>query len=110
MKCERCGKLIGVTRRGQALSDGYICYKCLDELGFDKNKYKRGVKAWTLAYWEIKDGPTRINYNRAARKGKHEDWLRAHPEEAAFFDELMKDDEEAETVENPEDEYIDEDE
>lgn len=102
MKCERCGKLIGVTRRGQALSDGYICYKCLDEIGFDKSS--RSIKPWTLAYWEIKDGPTRINYNRAARKGKHEDWLRDHPDMAAFFDALEpEDDEEAEIDENDED-------
>ena len=105
MKCERCGKLIGVTRRGQALSDGYICYKCLDEIGFDKST--RSIKPWTLAYWEIKDGPTRINYNRAARKGKHEDWLRDHPSEAAFFDQLGggydEGDETEETDENDED-------
>ena len=87
-----------MTRRGQALSDGYICYKCLDELGFSKKD--RGVKRWTLAYWEIKDGPGRINYNRAARKGKHEDWLRDHPEHATFFEELKKDDEEAEILED----------
>ena len=104
MKCERCGKGIGVTRRGQALADGYICYKCLDELGFDKSK--RGVKRWTLSYWEIKDGPTRINYNRAARKGKHEDWMREHPEFQAILDVLNEDDENAE---NSEDTDIDED-
>ena len=105
MKCERCGKLIGVTRRGQALSDGYICYKCLDEIGFDKST--RSIKPWTLAYWEIKDGPTRINYYRAARKGKHEDWLRDHPAEAAFFDNLGggydEEDETEEIDENDED-------
>ncbi|MBQ1571144.1 MAG: hypothetical protein IIZ78_08480 [Clostridiales bacterium] len=105
MKCERCGKGIGVTRRGQALADGYICYKCLDELGFDKSK--RSIKPWTLAYWEIKDGPNRINYNRAARKGKHEDWLQEHQDIAAFLNELTADDEEQE---NAEDTYIDEDE
>lgn len=108
MKCERCGKLIGVTRRGQALFDGYICYKCLDELGFEnKGDYKRGIRPWTLAYWEIKDGPARIKYNRAARAGKHEDWLREHPEFAAFFDELKNDEED---TEKSEDEYIDEEE
>lgn len=100
MKCARCGKGIGVVRRGQVLADGYICYSCLDELGFDKSKFKRGIKAWPLAYWEIKDGPTRIHYNRAARKAKHEDWLRDHPEHAAFFEALMEDDEEAEKVED----------
>ena len=50
MKCERCGKGIGVVRRGQALSDGYICYKCLDEIGFDK---KRTVMPWPLTYREV---------------------------------------------------------
>ena len=50
MKCERCGKGIRVVRRGQALSDGYICYKCLDEIGFDK---KRTVMPWPLTYREV---------------------------------------------------------
>lgn len=100
MKCERCGKGIGVVRRGQMLSDGYICYSCLDELGFDKTKFKRGVKAWPLAYWEIKDGPMRIKYNQAARKAKHEDWMRAHPEFAAALAVLDEDDEEAENTED----------
>lgn len=50
MKCTRCGKGIGVVRRGQALSDGYICYKCLDEIGFDK---KRTVMPWPLTYREV---------------------------------------------------------
>ena len=103
MKCERCGKGIGVTRRGQALSNGYICYKCLDELGFDKSK--RSIKPWIYEYWEIKDGPDRIKYNQAARKGKQEDWLRDHPEFAAVVDFLKEDDEQ---TENDEDTYIDE--
>jgi len=110
MKCERCGKLIGVTRRGQALFDGYICYRCLDELGFEnKGDYKRGIKPWTLAYWEIKDGPARINYNRAARIEKHEEWKRNNPElaadMAAFFEALDGSDE---NDENQEDIDIDE--
>lgn len=96
MKCERCGKGIGITRRGQAIADGYICYKCLDELGFDKSK--RGVKRWEYAYWDIKDGPTRINYNRAKRKGRHKDWLEKHPEVTAFIDAL--DEEAGEIAEN----------
>lgn len=50
MKCERCGKGIGVTRRGQALSDGFICYKCLDEIGCDK---KRSITPWPLTYREV---------------------------------------------------------
>lgn len=105
MKCERCGKGIGVTRRGQALSNGYICYKCLDELGFDKSK--RSIKPWIYEYWEIKDGPDRIKYNQAARKGKQEDWLRDHPEFAAVVD-FLKEDDEASPSED--DTNIDEDE
>ena len=50
MKCSRCGKGIGVTRRGQVLSDGYICYKCLDEIGCDR---KRTVSPWPLTYQEV---------------------------------------------------------
>ena len=50
MKCERCGKGIGVTRRGQVLSDGYICYKCLDEIGCDR---KRTISPWPLTYQEV---------------------------------------------------------
>lgn len=55
MKCKRCGKGIGVVRRGQALSDGYICYKCLDEIGFDK---KRSVTPWPLTYREVISEPS----------------------------------------------------
>lgn len=55
MKCERCGKGIGVVRRGQALSDGYICYKCLDEIGFDK---KRSVTPWPFTYREVIGEPS----------------------------------------------------
>lgn len=105
MKCERCGKGVGVTRRGQAIADGYICYKCLDELGFSKKD--RGPRRWTLSYWEIKDGPDRIHYNQAARKAKHEDWLREHPE---FVDALAVLDEADEEAEIDEDTDIDEDE
>lgn len=54
MKCERCGKGIGLVRRGQAIADGYVCYSCLDELGFDKSE--RGVKRWLYSYDEIKNG------------------------------------------------------
>ena len=50
MKCNRCGKGIGVARRGQVLADGYICYKCLDEIGFDK---KRTITPWPLTYREV---------------------------------------------------------
>lgn len=89
MKCERCGHGVGLTRRGQAIADGYICYPCLDELGFDKKC--RSVKRWALYYWEIKDGPNRINYNRAARKGKHEDWLREHSDAVSFIEALDED-------------------
>ena len=100
MKCERCGKGIGLVRRGQMIADGYVCYSCLDELGFDKNKFKRGVKAWPLAYWEIKDGPMRIKYNQAARKAKHEDWMKERPEFAAVLAVLDENDEEAEIIED----------
>ena len=53
MKCERCGKGIGLVRRGQAIADGYVCYSCLDELGFDKSE--RGVKRWSYTYDQIKN-------------------------------------------------------
>ena len=102
MKCERCGKGIGVTRRGQAIADGYICYKCLDELGFDKKD--RGVKRWVYSYWEIKDGPNRIHYNQAARKGKHEDWMRDHPEFQAVLDVLNEDEADSSPLDDEEDE------
>ena len=102
MKCKRCGKGVGLTRRGQPIADGYICFPCLDELGFDKKC--RGAKRWTLAYWEIKDGPDRIHYNQAARKGKHEDWMEKHSDLAAVFNTLEEDSTEAvETDENQED-------
>lgn len=102
MKCKRCGKGIGLTRRGQAIADGYICYKCLDELGFDNSN--RGVKRWIYEYWEIKDGPMRIKYNQAARKAKHEDWMRAHPEFQAALDVLDEVEEDASPSDDEEDE------
>ena len=38
MKCVRCGHGVGLTRRGLRLLDGnYICFKCFDEIGFDKS-------------------------------------------------------------------------
>ena len=98
MKCKRCGKLVGVTRRGQAIADGVICYSCLDELGFRKSD--RTIKPWLYEYWEIKDGPMRIKYNQAARKAKHEDWLRNHPEFNDFFAYLDEKDKEAEISED----------
>lgn len=55
MKCNRCGKGIGVARRGQVLADGYICYKCLDEIGFDK---KRTITPWPLTYREVIGEPS----------------------------------------------------
>lgn len=58
MKCERCGKAIGLVRRGQAIADGYVCYSCLDELGFDKSE--RGVKRWTYTYDQIKNGKSAL--------------------------------------------------
>ena len=42
----------------------------------------------------------RIKYNQAARKAKHEDWMRAHPEFAAALAVLDEDDEEAENTED----------
>ena len=111
MKCERCGKLIGITRRGQAIADGYVCYPCLDELGFRKSD--RSIKPWIYEYWEIKDGPMRIKYNQAARKAKHEDWMRAHPEFQAALDVLDEDEDlspsDDEEVKKSEDTDIDED-
>lgn len=58
MKCERCGKAIGLVRRGQAIADGYVCYSCLDELGFDKSE--RGVKRWIYTYDQIKNGKSAL--------------------------------------------------
>lgn len=98
MKCKRCGKIVGVTRRGQAIADGVVCYSCLDELGFSKSD--RTIKPWLYEYWEIKDGPMRIKYNQAARKAKHEDWLREHPEFNGLFALLNENDEEAEKSED----------
>ena len=71
MKCERCGKGIGVTRRGQAIADGYICYKCLDELGFDKKE--RGIKRWIYTYDQIKNGKDAL-FSRPAIKPNLEEY------------------------------------
>lgn len=70
MKCERCGKGIGIVRRGQALADGYICYQCLDELGFDKAG--RGAKRWTYTYDQIKNGKAALFSRPAVKKNLEE--------------------------------------
>lgn len=49
-KCKRCGANV---IRSVALADGVLCYKCFDELGFDKDDRKHHT---TTAYNEIKDG------------------------------------------------------
>ena len=106
MKCKRCGKGgIGVTRRGQSIADGVVWYSCLDELGFKKSD--RTIKPWLYEYWEIKDGPMRIKYNQAARRAKHEDWMREHPEFQAVIDVLNEEDE-PERTDSPTDDEEDE--
>lgn len=80
MKCERCGKGIGVVRRGQALSDGYICYKCLDEIGFDK---KRSVTPWPLTYREVIGEPS-VPAVKIAHYGENRE-LNCTDEEAEIF-------------------------
>lgn len=37
MKCNLCGANIGLLRKGFALSNGAVCFKCFEELGFDRN-------------------------------------------------------------------------
>ena len=49
-KCKRCGSDV---IRSVTLADGVLCYKCFDELGFDKDDRKHHT---TTAYNEIKDG------------------------------------------------------
>lgn len=49
-KCKRCGANV---IRAVTLADGVLCYKCFDELGFDKDDRKHHT---TTAYNEIKDG------------------------------------------------------
>lgn len=67
MKCARCGKGIGVVRRGQPIADGYICYGCLDEMGYDNKEFKRSAKRWTLSYQDLKDGPAAY-YEKSAKE------------------------------------------
>ena len=41
MKCEKCGKNIGLFNPGVTLKDGFnVCNKCMKELGFDKDNAK----------------------------------------------------------------------
>jgi len=72
MKCKRCGKGVGLTRRGQAIADGYFFYKCLDELGFGKEN--RGVKRWTYTYDQIKNGKDALFAPRPAMKPNFEEY------------------------------------
>lgn len=37
MKCDVCGASLGMFKKYVSLSDGAICHKCFEELGFDKN-------------------------------------------------------------------------
>lgn len=70
MRCERCGKGIGLVRRGQAIADGYVCYSCLDELGFDKSE--RGVKRWIYTYDQIKNGKAALFSPSDVKKNSEE--------------------------------------
>ena len=49
-KCLHCG---ANTVRSVALSDGYVCYKCFEKLGFEKSDRKYHS---TTSYDDIKDG------------------------------------------------------
>lgn len=50
-KCLRCGKTL--LFKGVKLADGRLCYKCFEELGFDKGMREY---SWTNSYEDIKDG------------------------------------------------------
>ena len=97
MKCKHCGKLIGITRRGQRILDGYICYKCMELLGFDKSD-RDMLNPLPYEYEEICLGLDRVQEIRDAKKWKHEKWLKEHPDDAAFFEYL----EERDRPEEPE--------
>ena len=71
MKCLRCGKGIGLVRRGQAIADGYVCYQCLDELGFDKSE--RGITRWTYTFDQIKDGKNAL-FSKTKLKSNFEEY------------------------------------
>lgn len=105
MKCLHCGKGgIGLTRRGQAIADGVVCYDCLDKLGFSKSD--RTIKPWLLSYWEIENGKDNIERTRYERKKKHEQWMADHPEFQAVLD-VLDEDEEADEDESPTDDEED---
>ena len=107
MKCKRCGKLIGVTRRGQAIQDGYICYKCMDELGFDKSD-RQITKPLPYTYEEIERGKSNIWLVREEKKAKHEQWLEDHPEFVSALNILREDHEDGPVSNATEDDEADE--
>lgn len=62
LKCPRCGRIVGITARGLKLKDSVICFKCFEELGFDKSD--RELASLLLSYNDVKDGKAKYELRR----------------------------------------------
>lgn len=68
MKCERCGKNIGLFNPGVKTSDGLgVCNKCVDELGYDKDVVK--YRTWD----SIRNGKAAEDQAKAAALKQQEE-------------------------------------
>lgn len=97
-KCLKCGKST-IVRGHVKLADGAVCTPCFKSLGF---KLTDTAGACTLSYDEIKDGKDMLYTNMRRRVEKHQEWLEAHPDVAAFMDALDEDQDEPEPIEEEE--------
>lgn len=72
MKCEKCGRGVGLVRRGLRCSDGkYLCFECARDLGLDPGKdWKQSY--YLYSYEDIKDGLDAYNQRRWDAAAKRE--------------------------------------
>lgn len=72
MKCEKCGRGVGLVRRGMRFSDGKsVCFDCARILGFKPEKdWKMSI--YLYSYEEIKDGLDVYNQRRWDAESRRE--------------------------------------
>ena len=107
MKCKRCGKSL-FGRGGQKILDGYVCYPCFYELGFEKSD-RQLTSPLPYNYEDIERGKAEIWNVIEERRLKHEQWLQEHPDVVEFMNVLEEYGEESPASEDgstPEDDEI----
>ena len=74
MKCLKCGKTIGLLRRGQLILDGCVCYKCFAELGFTEDDRRMTGPAYY--HWnDIQYGKAKYDALRWAKAKAYYEFL-----------------------------------